>query len=108
MDADEIRKIFLSVFEASLEAQLKAVKALRVGTKEKLAQQKRMSQVDFVEDILKREPGPLHINDILKRVAQIHGQTLDRESVVSALIKKVRRNDRFLRLGKNVFSLKEE
>jgi hypothetical protein len=108
MDGKDIRDLILETIEVSLEAQLKSVKRLR-GTKEEASvKTKRMSQVDMVEDILRRENGPLHINDILDRVAQRHGQKLDRESIVSALIKKVRRNDRFLRTGKNVFCLKEE
>ena len=38
-------------------------------------------------------------------LSRVHGQRLDRESLVSALVKKVRRQDRFTRPDKNVFAL---
>jgi hypothetical protein len=56
-------------------------------------------------DILQRAESPLHISDILERIARLHGQRLDRESLVSALVKKVQRQDRFIRTDKNVFAL---
>jgi DNA-directed RNA polymerase delta subunit len=65
-----------------------------------------MSQVEMAYDILQRVGGPLHISDILDRIARLHGQRLDRESLVSALVKKVQRQDRFTRTGKNIFALK--
>ena len=108
MDKKEVREAVLEAVEATLAAQLRAVKRLRSGAEERprKAPQKGMSQVDMVADILRREGAPLHINQILERIAQHHQVRLDRESVVSALVKKVRRNERFVRSGKNVFGLK--
>jgi hypothetical protein len=63
--------------------------------------------VDMVYDILRRVGKPLHISEILDRVEKSFGQRLDRESVVSSLVKKVQRQDRFVRTDKNVFGLKE-
>jgi hypothetical protein len=56
-------------------------------------------------DILRRAGQPLHVSEILERIEALHQQRLDRESLVSALVKKVRRQDRFVRTGKNVFGL---
>jgi hypothetical protein len=50
----------------------------------------------------------LHVSDILDRINTQFGVTVDRESLVSSLTKKVARNDRFLRPAKNTFSLKPE
>jgi hypothetical protein len=58
-------------------------------------------------DILQRARTPLHVNEIIERVAQRHGQRVDRESLVSSLAKKVQRGDRFVRTDKNVFGLLE-
>ena len=41
------------------------------------------------------------------RIDKLHGHRLDRESLVSALVKKVQRQDRFLRTDKNVFALRK-
>ena len=62
----------------------------------------------MVYDVLRRAGRPLHISDILDRVEKLHGRRLDRESVVSSLVKKIARGERFLRTDKNVFALKGE
>jgi hypothetical protein len=107
---DEARDLILSVFEASLEAQLRAVRRLRQGTPETAAARPRkgLSQVDMAFDILKKARSPLHISDILARIQTQFGVAVDRESLVSSLTKKVARGDRFLRPQKNTFSLQPE
>jgi len=65
-----------------------------------------MSQVDMVYNILKTAEQALHITDIIKQIEKIHGVSLDRESVVSAISKKVARGDRFVRTEPNTFALK--
>jgi hypothetical protein len=49
---------------------------------------------------------PLHVTEIIDRVEKVHGKRLERESIVSALVKKVQRGDRFVRTDKNEFALK--
>jgi hypothetical protein len=106
----ETRDLILSVFEASLEAQLRAVRRLRQGETAPAEPRLRkgLSQVDMAFDILKKARTPLHVSDILDRIQTQFGVTVDRESLVSSLTKKVARNDRFLRPEKNTFSLKPE
>jgi hypothetical protein len=106
MDKKDIEDAVLNAFEISLEAQLKAVRRLRSGPVEKKPPQQGKSQVDMVYDILQRAGQPLHISEIIERVEQVHGQRLERESIVSSLVKKVLRGDRFVRTDKNVFGLK--
>ena len=106
MDKDVIEDSILHAFEVSLEAQLKAIKRLRAGPVEEKAPRLGMSQVDMVYDILQRAANPLHISEIIDRVEKVHGRRLERESIVSAVVKKVRRGDRFVRTDKNVFGLK--
>ena len=107
---DETRDLILSVFEASLEAQLRAVRRLRQGETAPAEPRSRkdLSQVDMAFDILKKAHTPLHVSEILDRIHTQFGVTVDRESLVSSLTKKVARNDRFLRPEKNTFSLKPE
>lgn len=105
MDDNQIKSAMLDAFEVSLEAQLRAIRRLKQDKAKPRRVRKGMSQVDMAYDILQRAEGPLHIGDILDRIASVHGQRLDRESLVSALVKKVQRQDRFTRTDKNVFAL---
>ena len=106
----DAKELILSVFEASLEAQLRAVRRLRQpgATPGGPRRRKGLSQVDMACDILKNARSPLHISDILSRIQSQFGVTVDRESLVSSLTKKVARNDRFLRPEKNTFALRPE
>ena len=105
---DETKDLILGVFEASLEAQLRAVRRLRQGEQPTVPARPRksLSQVDMAFDILKKAHSPLHISVILERIQIQYGVAVDRESLVSSLTKKVARGDRFLRPEKNTFSTK--
>jgi len=107
---NEVRDSLLEAVEVSLDAQLRAVRRLRRGgeVRERGRRRVGMSQVDFVYDILLRAGVPLHITEILRRVAADHGVRLDRESVVSALSKKVARGVRFVRTDRNTFAVRKE
>lgn len=107
---DDTNDLILSVFEASLEAQLRAVRRLRQGapSSAKPRVRKGLSQVDMAFDILKKARSPLHVSEILQRIQTQFSLSVDRESLVSSLTKKVARGDRFVRPEKNTFSLKPE
>jgi predicted transcriptional regulator len=106
----EIHAAVLTAVEVGLEAQLRAVRRLLHAEGEdpdKSLRRQSRSQVDIVEDILRKAGTPLHISEILARAQKNFGLSLDRESVVSALTKKVRKGDRFERSDRNVFTLKQ-
>ena len=107
---DDLKESILSIFEASLEAQLRAVRRLRKdqAVPAEPRRPKGLSQVDMAFDILKKARSPLHISQILERIHSQFQVTIDRESLVSSLSKKVARGDRFLRPEKNTFSLRPE
>ena len=107
---DGPKDIILSAFEASLEAQLRAVRRLRQGKPEGAAARpkKGLSQVDMAFDILKKARTPLHVSELLARLHSTFHLAVDRESLVSSLTKKVARGDRFLRTAKNTFGLRPE
>jgi hypothetical protein len=106
---DITRDAILEVFEASLEAQLRAVRRLRqTPTQPAGPPEKGMSQVDMAYDILRSARAPLHVSVILERIQSRFGVAVDRESLVSSLSKKVARGDRFLRPEKNTFAVREE
>ena len=107
---DDVTETILSVFETSLEAQLRAVRRLRQpeAPSGEPRRRKGLSQVDMAFDILKKSRSPLHVSQILERIQTHFGITVDRESLVSSLTKKVARGDRFLRPEKNTFALRPE
>jgi hypothetical protein len=108
--ADDLKDTILSIFEAALEAQLRAIRRLRQdpAASPPARRRPRMSQVDMAFDILKKVRTPLHVAVIIERIQASFGVTVDRESLVSALSKKVERGDRFIRTAKNTFALLSE
>ena len=107
---DDLKECILSIFEASLEAQLRAVRRLRQGHPDaaRPIRRKGPSQVDMAFDVLKKARAPLHVADLLERIRVSFGVAVDRESLVSSLTKKVVRQDRFLRTEKNTFALRPD
>lgn len=108
MKEEDVRDVILDTLIVSTEAQLKALKGLRTKGTEKPRRKRGRSNTWFVEDILRREGAPLHITEIIEKVQQQHAVTLDRESIVSQLSKKVVRKQRFVRTAPNTFDLLPE
>jgi hypothetical protein len=101
----KIPEWFLSFYEYLLSAQLRAIRQLKAPrkTKPKSRSGKSMSNIDMVLDILRQAKRPLHVSDLLSQVKAKHGVALDRESLVSALVKKVHRNQGVARTAPNTF-----
>lgn len=106
---DTPRDDLLEILEAVSRAQLRTIRRLMLSPKSKAKTAARAggraSGMDMVTDILQREARPLHITDILAAVQKRFGVELDRESVVSAMSKRVARQDRFMRTAPNTFAL---
>jgi hypothetical protein len=108
MDAEKVRDAVLEAVEVSLEAQLRAVRKLRKGEHDTPEQpRKSMSQIDMAHDILMRAGGPLHIKSLLEQIRERYGLEVDRESLVSAIAKRVARGDRFERTEPNTFAARK-
>ncbi len=67
-----------------------------------------MSNMDMTIDILRRAQKPLHISEIMAQVKAKYGVSLDRESLVSALVKKVHRHQGLSRTAPNSFGIEAE
>jgi DNA-directed RNA polymerase delta subunit len=108
--SEDLRDTVLSAIEESLDAQLRAVRRLRKGelTEPKPSRRARLSQVDMAYDILQKARNPLHVADLLQRIQSAYGVSVDRESLVSSLTKKIARGDRFMRTEPNTFGLRPE
>ncbi len=101
---------FLSFYESLLSAQLRAIRQLKSPKpkKTKETDKKSMSNMDMVTDILQRTQKALHISEIIAQVKAKYGVTLDRESLVSALVKKVHRRQGLSRTAPNTFQIETE
>jgi len=97
----------IEVLESSALAQLRALRSLRRAEQRPHAPAgtKRKSNMDIVYDILVAAKGPLHITDILQRAQKHYRRPLRRESLVSALTKKVLDQNTFSRTAPNTFDL---
>ena len=97
---------YLEIKRELLQAQLRTVyrfqrKALPHGQKVK-----RTSNLTIVEDILQNSDQPLHISKIIRIAQKDYNVNLERDSIVSALIKKINAGKMFLRVAPNTFALK--
>jgi hypothetical protein len=79
----------LMLHEELLKAQLQAIRRLR-GTREERAPREGRSHMSIVMDLLTSAGEPLHVSEIIRRAQERFDMALDRESLVSALVKKVR------------------
>ncbi len=87
------------------EAELKIIKRYLKGVKPKTA--RRTTKISTVENVLRIAGRPLHISEIIE-IAQRDFQTnLERDSVVSILIKKIKAGQKFQRTAPNTFTLIE-
>ncbi len=97
----------IEVLESSALAQLRALRSLRRAALRPVAPPgaKRKSNMDIVYDLLLAAKGPLHITDIRQRAQKHYHRSLRRESLVSALTKKVLDQNTFTRTAPNTFDL---
>ena len=104
-DSDPVsREELLDILESTASAQLRALRALRQKPGQKMKRTGR-SNMDVVCDVLAAAPGPLHIDEIIQKAKQSYGVKLSRESMVSAITKKVLDQNTFCRTAPNTFDL---
>ena len=86
----KIPEWFLSFYESLFLTQLRALRQLKSPKPKRIkgTEEKGMSNMEMAVDILRRGQRPLHISEIIAQVKTKYGVTLDRESLVSALVKK--------------------
>lgn len=105
---NKVPEWFLSFQENLLSAQLRAIRQLKTQPKKKPKTHSKegMSKMDMAIDILRQAHRPLHVSEILAQIKTRHGATVDRESLVSALVKKVHRHQGVIRTAPNTFEVK--
>jgi len=96
---------FLKYEKEITEFKLKTIDRLQKGLKPK--PKKRTSKADVVEHVLQIAGRPLHISEIIQIANRDFQIQLERDSIVSILIKKIRAGQKFIRTAPNTFALKE-
>jgi len=100
----QLPESFLSFYESLLSAQLRVIRQLKAPNRKRRPKKEGgMSNMDMALDILRRARRPLHITEIMVQIKTRHGVSLDRDSLVSALVKKVHRGQGVSRTAPNTF-----
>jgi hypothetical protein len=91
-----------------LQSQLKTIYRYQQQSGPGKKKIRRTSKLDIVADILASSDQPLHISEIIRIAQQEYQTEMERDSIVSALVKKVKAGRRFVRVAPNTFALKNE
>ena len=86
------------------ESKLKIINRFQKGVQPK--PKKRTSKIQIVENILRIAGRPLHVSEIIQLAQRDFQIALDRDSIVSAILKKVNAGQSFVRTAPNTFALK--
>ena len=96
---------FLQYEKDIAEFKLKTINQLQKGLKPK--PKKRTSKAKIVEHVLQIAGRPLHVSEIIQIAHRDFQVQLERDSIVSILIKKIKAGQRFIRTAPNTFALRE-
>ncbi len=108
--ARDDRRFILKTLEALYESQLMGIRQLLdeydVQKTERQKKGKRSrSLVDFITKILTEENRPLHVNQIVDLLQERYDRSTDRDTIASALSKKVRQGVLVQKTGPATFDL---
>jgi hypothetical protein len=87
------------------ETKLKIINRFQKGVQSK--PKKRTSKIEIAKNVLRIAGRPLHVSEIIKLAERDFQVVLDRDSIVSAILKKVNTGKSFVRTAPNTFALKE-
>jgi len=86
------------------ESKLKVINRFQKGIKPTT---KRTSKIEIAKNVLHIAGRPLHVSEIIQLAKRDFKVDLDRDSIVSAILKKVKAGKSFIRTSPNTFALKE-
>jgi hypothetical protein len=94
---------YLQYNKEVVQSKLKIIE--RFQQQARTQSKKRTSNIDIVHNVLKTAGHPLHIADIIKMAEQDYQVNLNRDSIVSAILKKINAGQTFIRTAPNTFAL---
>ena len=96
--------LYLQYHREIAQAKLKIIERFQQQGRSKL--KKRTSNIDIVQNVLNNAGHPLHVSDIIQMAEKHYQVQLNRDSIVSAILKKVNVGQTFIRTAPNTFALK--
>jgi hypothetical protein len=97
---------FLLYQKEVAQATLKVIERFQ---KQRRSQPKqRTSNIEIVENVLNSAARPLHVSEIIRMAEKDHQVQLNRDSIVSAILKKINAGQTFIRTAPNTFALKTD
>ncbi len=97
-------KRYLILQREIAETNLKIIDRFLSGEESKA--KKRMSNIEIARSVLKNASKPLHVSEIVSNAKHDFNVELERDSIVSAIAKKVKAGKTFVRTAPNTFALK--
>ena len=99
--------IFLTYEKEVAEFKLQLIRRLTKSSGAATRQpDKSTSHMVMIKSVLASAGRPLHVSEIISMVAKKYGVSLERDSITSALTKKVRQ-EKLIRTGPNIFTLRQ-
>ena len=98
-------KSYLQYQKEITETKLKIITRFQKGIQAK--PDKRTSKIEIARNVLHIAGRPLHVSEIIRLAQRDFQVALDRDSIVSAILKKVTAGKSFIRTAPNTFALKE-
>jgi hypothetical protein len=99
-------KLFLQYQKEVIQAQLKVIE--RFLQQERSKPKERTSNIDVVKNVLNSAGRPLHVSEIINSAERDFQVRLNRDSIVSAILKKITAGQTFIRTAPNTFALKTD
>lgn len=99
-------KLYLQYQKEVAQARLKITE--RFQHQGQRQPRERTSNIDIVENILSGAGRPLHVSEIIRKAQEDHQVRLNRDSIVSAILKKINAAQTFIRTAPNTFALKPD
>ena len=103
---DEFSK-YLDLFEELAKSTLDTVSKFRSGMPVSNSRSKRTYKFEYVESILRNAGKPLYINEIIDIAKRDYKATINKDSLSSAISKKIRAGSCIIRTAPNTFQFKE-
>jgi hypothetical protein len=97
-------ELYLQYQKELAVSKLKVIEQFQKGGRAKL--RKRTSKIEIAHNVLNGAGKPLHVTEIVQLAKQVYDVQLDRDSIVSAILKKVKAGKTFIRTAPNTFALK--
>lgn len=85
------------------QSKLEVIEQFQKGSE--IKPRKRTSKIDVAYNVLNDAGKPLHVTEIVQLAKEVYDVQLDRDSIVSAMLKKVNAGQTFIRTAPNTFAL---